>query len=78
MKVRFAESALDDLNEIREFLRSNYPSTTEPVEQRIRMVVDRIGNWPERSPRVIGYPAIHAAPLGRYPYRLLHGHRRRG
>jgi len=72
MKVRFTEAALDDLREIREFLLLNYPSVTASVEQHIRIVTDRIGTWPESSPRVIGYPDIRVAPLGRYPYWLFY------
>lgn len=72
MKVRFTEAALNDIHEIREFLHSNYPSIAPSVEQSIRIVTDRIGAWPESSPRVIHYPAVRAAPLGRYPYRLFY------
>ena len=72
MKARFAEAALKDIDEIREFLLTNYPSSAPLVERRIRMVTDRIGAWPESSPRVIGYPGLRAATLGRYPYRVFY------
>ena len=72
MRARFTEAALNDINEIREFLLSNYPSTAPLVEQRIRMVTGRIGAWPESSPRVAGYPGLRAATLGRYPYRVFY------
>jgi plasmid stabilization system protein ParE len=72
MKVRFTEPALDDIDEIRRFLLSNYPSVAPLVEQRIRIVAERIGAWPESSPRVIEFPEIRFAPLGRYPYRVFY------
>lgn len=72
MKVRFTEAALDDIHEIREFLLSNYPSVAPLVEQRIRVVTTRIGDWPESSPRVVDFPDVRVSPLGRYPYRVFY------
>ena len=72
MKVRFTEAALKDIDQIRDFLLSNYPSTAPLVEKRIRMVTGRIGTWPESSPRITGYPGLRAATLGRYPYRVFY------
>ena len=64
MKVRFTESALEDIHEIRQFLLSSYPSIVAHVERQIRTVTDRIGAWPESSPRVIDFPGVRATPLG--------------
>jgi toxin ParE1/3/4 len=72
MKVRFTAAALADLDEIREFLLSNYPSVAPLVEQRIRTVTERISSWPESSPRVTARPEIRATLLGRYPYRIFY------
>jgi toxin ParE1/3/4 len=72
MKVRFTEAALKDIDEIRDFLLSNYPSAAPLVEKHIRMITRRIGAWPESSPRVAGYPGLRAATLGRFPYRLFY------
>ena len=41
MKVRFTEAALADINEIREFLLSNYRPVASEVEQRIRIIVPK-------------------------------------
>ena len=72
MRVRFTEAALKDIDEIRDFLLSNYPSTAPLVEQRIRMVAERLEAWPESSPRVRDYAGLRAATLGRYPYRIFY------
>jgi Plasmid stabilization system protein len=72
MKVRFTESALEDIHAIREFLLSNYPSIVALVERQIRTVTDRISVWPESSPRVMDFPEVRATPLGRYPYRVFY------
>jgi plasmid stabilization system protein ParE len=72
MKVHFTAAALADINEIREFLLSNYPTVAPLVEQRIRTVTERLRFWPESSPRVFERPEIRATPLGRYPYRIFY------
>jgi len=51
MKVVFTEPALDDLDEIRRYLQSHYPSIVTSVEKRLRIVVARVSQWPERAQR---------------------------
>jgi plasmid stabilization system protein ParE len=42
MKIIFTETALTDLDEIFEYLASNYPTLVDSVEQRIDSVLARL------------------------------------
>jgi plasmid stabilization system protein ParE len=42
MKVIFTASALQDLDEIRSYLKSNYPTIAGLVEKRLRTTITRI------------------------------------
>jgi len=72
MKVVFTEPALDDLDEIRRYLQSHYPSIVTSVEKRLRIVVARVSQWPERAPSVVERPGVRVALLVRYPYKIFY------
>ena len=72
MKIIFTETALRDLDQIFEYLASNYPTLIGPVEQRIDSVLARLQDWPESARRVTQRTNIRVAPLVRYPYRIFY------
>jgi plasmid stabilization system protein ParE len=53
MKIIFTETALSDLDEIFEYLASNYPTLVGPVEQRINSVLARLQDWPKSARKSI-------------------------
>ena len=72
MKVIFTEPALAELNEIHHYIKSHYPSLAVSVERRLRIVVTRIGRWPESAPSVVDRPGVCVALLLRYPYKIFY------
>jgi toxin ParE1/3/4 len=72
MKIIFTETALTDLDEIFEYLASNYPTLVSSVEQRINSVLARLQEWPESARKVTQRTNVHVAPLIRYPYRIFY------
>jgi len=72
MKVVFNRSALRDLDEILGYLGKNQPHLVEPVERRIRAVLDVLSQWPESASTVEQRPAVRVASLIHYPYRIFY------
>ncbi len=72
MKVVFTAAALQDLDEIADWLAAHYPTIAAAVERRVRMVVARIGRWPESARRSAKRPGVRVVPIGRYPYRIFY------
>lgn len=72
MKVVFTEDALHDLDEILQFISTNYPSVYAPFEKRLRTVVTRIGTWPQSAQEVVQRPNIRSVPFIRYPYKIFY------
>ena len=72
MRIIFTETALKDLDQIFEYLASNYPKLIGAVEQRIDSVLARLQDWPESARRVTQRTNIRVAPLVRYPYRIFY------
>jgi toxin ParE1/3/4 len=72
MRIIFTETALSDLNQIFEYLTSNYPTLVGPVERRINSVLSRLQDWPESARKVTQRTNVRVAPLVRYPYRIFY------
>ncbi len=72
MKVVFTAAALQDLDEIADWLAVHYPTIAPAVERRVRMVVARIGRWPESARRSAKRPGVRVVSIGRYPYRIFY------
>ena len=72
MKVVWTEAALADLDQILAYTAESFPSLALSVEQRIRSVVARIGEWPDSARIMEQRPEVHVVPLIRYPYRLFY------
>src|ERR1700752_3226306 len=72
MKVVYTDAALQDLDDIANWLSANYPAIAPAVEQRIRAVVARIGRVPEIAPRSPRRPGVHVLPVRHYPYKIFY------
>ena len=72
MKVVFTATALQDLNDISDWLAINYPAVAPAVERRIRAVIARVARWPESARRAAKRPGVRVVPLGRYPYKVFY------
>jgi toxin ParE1/3/4 len=70
VKVAYTDEALRDLDEILEFIESNYPMLSAAFERRVRAIERRIGSWPESAQEVEQRPGVRVVPLIQYPYKL--------
>jgi plasmid stabilization system protein ParE len=72
MKVSYTDEALRDLDEILEFIESNYPTILAAFEERLRAIEQRIGRWPKSAEEIVQRPGVHVVPFIRYPYKLFY------
>jgi plasmid stabilization system protein ParE len=73
MNIILSASARRELEEIFEYLQSHdQQAVVEPLQRRIRAVLDRLQQWPESSPRVTQQTDIRVAPLIQFPYRIFY------
>ena len=72
MKVVWTDEALRDLEQIADYTAAHHPSAAAGLEERLRVVLDRISRWPESARRSLERPGIRVVPLGRYPYKLFY------
>jgi plasmid stabilization system protein ParE len=72
MKVVLTDEALRDLDEIVDFIATNYPTISKAFEERLHAVFGRIGMWPHSAQEVADRPGVRAAPLIRYPYKVFY------
>ncbi len=72
MRIVFTDPALEDIEAIREYITVRYPHISLSVERRFRLVLARIGAWPESAQRVVERPDVRMVPLVRYPYKIFY------
>ena len=72
MKVVYTAAALQDLDEIADWLRLHYPTIARDVERQIRTAVLRISHWPESARRSSKRPDVRVVPVVRYPYKIFY------
>jgi plasmid stabilization system protein ParE len=72
MKVVFTDEALRDLDDISDWLSVHYPGLGAAVDRRLRVVIARIGRWPDSGRASKGHPAVRVIPLPRYPYKVFY------
>jgi len=75
MKVLYTPAALADLGEIADWLTIHYPAIAVAVERRIRMVVARIGRWPESARMSAKRPGVRVVLLAGIRIRFFIGSR---
>jgi plasmid stabilization system protein ParE len=68
VRITYSPRALRDLNEIGDYLSERSPSGAARVEQRIRIVVELVADFPGSGRAVASRPTVRAMPLGAYPY----------
>ena len=68
MRITYSPRALRDLIEIGDYLSERTPSGAARVEQRIRIVVELIADFPASGRAVASRPTVRSIPLGVYPY----------
>jgi toxin ParE1/3/4 len=90
VRVRYAETALTDVDDIISYIAARNPRAAAVVADAIEATAARIGEFPYSAPTT-DEPNIRMAPAGRFPYlifyivgadevsivRVLHGARRR-
>jgi plasmid stabilization system protein ParE len=72
MKVIYTDEALQDLDEILGYIGLHYPTISSSFEKRLRIVVSRIGEFPESAQQVEERPGVRVVPLIRYPYKIFY------
>lgn len=72
MNVVLTAGARADLDAILAFVTSNDPEVVGAFEGRLRLVLRRIGRWPESASRVEGQADVHMATLVLYPYKIFY------
>lgn len=65
--VRFDPKALNDLNEIRDYLIARSPTGAERVRRHILATIERLSDFPLLG-RETDEPRVRILPLTRYPY----------
>jgi len=72
MKVVFTDPALEDIEAIHAYITARHPHISLSVERRFRLVLVRIGTWPESAQRVVERQDVRMVPLVRYPYKIFY------
>jgi toxin ParE1/3/4 len=72
MRVIFTQAALKELDDILNYLQTNFPTLIDPFERRVQAIVARLSKWPESAPLTVERPGLRAASLVRYPYRIFY------
>ena len=72
MKVVYTEEALRNLDDISDFIRQNYPTTSEAFRLRFQFVIARIAKWPQSAQEVADQSGVRVVPLVRYPYKVFY------
>jgi plasmid stabilization system protein ParE len=70
VKVVLTAEALRDLDAIRSYTATHYPTTLPTLERRFQASLRHIGAWPECAPYVTGTQGVRTVPLVRYPFRI--------
>ncbi len=90
MRARYSKLALNELDDIFDYIAKNNPASAELVQRRVRSVVEHIARHPKGAQQVQERPGVRRVPLVRYPYviyytveknevvilRIIHGARR--
>ena len=70
MKVVFTAPALEDLREIRVYMKSHYPRSMKHFEQRLSAVLLRVSMWPESAYEVSERHDVRLVTLRSYPFKI--------
>lgn len=70
MRVVLTAAAVRDLDDIRSYTATHFPTALPALDRRLRASLRRLGAWPESAPAVIGHPGVRMVPLIRYTCRI--------
>jgi plasmid stabilization system protein ParE len=71
LSIRFDRRAIDDLQEVRDYLLQRSPSGAERVRLHIAETIDRLADFPMLG-RSTDEPKVRVLPLTRYPYLIFY------
>jgi toxin ParE1/3/4 len=71
MRVRWAATALAEVQEILRYIASNNPTAASAAANEIEATVDRISGFPEFA-RIVFQGDVRAVMIGRFGYRLFY------
>jgi plasmid stabilization system protein ParE len=58
MRVVFTQAALNDLDDILNYLQANFPTLIDPFERRVQATAARLSKWPESAPLTVERPGF--------------------
>ncbi|HEX9753137.1 MAG TPA: type II toxin-antitoxin system RelE/ParE family toxin [Methyloceanibacter sp.] len=72
MRISYSPRAVADLAEIGGYLAERNSRAAAAVEQRIRIIIELVGQYPASGRVLEERPGVRAIPLGNYPYRIFY------
>jgi toxin ParE1/3/4 len=72
MRLRYADSALADLDAIHEYQAAHWPTARAAFEARLTAVEKRILQFPHGGPEVAERPGVRVVAFIDFPYRLFY------
>ncbi len=72
MRIRYAESALADLDAIHDYQAAHWPRARAAFEARLTAIESRVLQFPNGAPEVAERPGVRVAAFVDFPYRLFY------
>jgi plasmid stabilization system protein ParE len=72
MRIRYADSALADLDAIHEYQAVHWPAARAAFEARLTAIEKRVLQFPHGAPEVAERPGVRVAAFIAFPYRLFY------
>ena len=72
MKVRYAQSALADLEAIHNYQTAHWPRMREAFEARLTAIEARLTQFPRGAPEIAERPGVRVVAFVDFPYRLFY------
>jgi len=72
VRISYSPRAVADLAEIGGYLAERNSRAAAAVEQRIRIIIELVGQYPASGRVLEERPGVRAIPLGNYPYRIFY------
>jgi len=72
VRISYSPRAVADLAEIGGYLAERNSRAAAAVEQRIRIIIELVGQYPASGRVLEERPGVRAIPLGNYAYRIFY------
>jgi plasmid stabilization system protein ParE len=72
VRIVLTAAALLDLDDIRSYTATHFPTALPALDRRLQAILRRIGAWPESAPAVTNRPGVRMVPLVRDPFRIFY------